>query len=368
MISNDKFVAKNLEEDNELISTRAWLEHLPNGAYTVVRCDISPRMKRSVDGLNSQRAWRIFGQPFHIERLKSSYKTFAKAKQLPVIEAELDTAEKVSKLLLHFLLREAETEFSNVQVNDVQDDKQREIYTIMVTLLWHNSSEVVEKICVKGHACSVGKSVDPSATYPQAVKAAIATRSYLPHESSFLDSQNDDILPSRQPAPEAKLSSWCTERRSLEMEFLKRGDSCVNDIILCQTNTGSSGLPSLKLLEGLTSNLFVRLEGGVLMTADVERDGVLGGYARDMVIQQAQKMDLTVRLTAPVLEESHFWKEVFLTSSIKLIVPVDQVNVPSIDEDGSACFRTVWSLSQEQRNNSDQEPALWLQLYQSLLF
>jgi len=352
-------------EHTELTSPRAWLEHLPNGAYTVVRCDFSPCTKRSK--LNNQRAWRIFGQPFHLKRLKSSYKTFEMAKQLPVIEAELNTAEKLSERLLHILLREAEMEFSKVHMNNVQEDKQRENFTIMVTLLWHSSSEVVEKICVKGHACSIRKLVDPSASYPHVVKVAIATRSYLPPEASFPSSKNDDVLPSRQPAPEAKLSSWCTERRPLEMEFLKRGDSCVNDIILCRASTGSSGVPSLKLLEGLTSNLFVRLEDGVLMTADVERDGVLGGYARDVVLQQAQKMGLSVRLTAPVLEESHFWKEVFLTSSIKLIVPVDHVKVPSIGEDGSDCFRTAWSLSPEERNNAGQEPPLWLQLYQSLL-
>jgi len=108
-----------------------------------------------------------------------------------------------------------------------------------------------------------------------------------------------------------------------------------------------------QLLEGLTSNLFVVYPNKVIRTAG---DGVLHGYARHVVTQAAIEKGWTVDTTTPIrLGEANQWQQVFLTSAIRLVVPVERVLVPDFGERGAPIgptmvTREIWSQKDENDN------------------
>lgn len=74
------------------------------------------------------------------------------------------------------------------------------------------------------------------------------------------------------------------------------------------------------LLEGSSSNVFV-VRAGRLITAP-EEAGILAGITRHHVIQAAQALEIPVELRVPTIEEARGAEEIFITSSIREIVPV----------------------------------------------
>jgi hypothetical protein len=200
-------------------------------------------------------------------------------------------------------------------------------------------------------------------------------------------------LPNRLPFPNAKLSRWCRERRPLEQRFQINDETrrtC--EIFLC----GQDGLPpeagwtdhggvvapfpprrTVELWEGLTTNVFVLYRDGVLRTAPSDR--VLSGYVRHLVIQAAAQGGLVegpVEERAPLVEEADRWDEVFVTSSVQLVVPVQSVCVVN---DGvrvpvwtcARSYRTSSRLEEENgsdlRNSDPANDSLWKKIYDALL-
>jgi len=88
-----------------------------------------------------------------------------------------------------------------------------------------------------------------------------------------------------------------------------------------------------ELLEGLSSNVVVVRNDKVLCTP--RADEVLGGWARHMVLQAAQNLGWECREETSLSldkDDEEQIQEVFLTSSIRIIVPVQRV--VQIDSDG----------------------------------
>jgi len=75
-----------------------------------------------------------------------------------------------------------------------------------------------------------------------------------------------------------------------------------------------------KVLEGATSNIFV-LRGGTLLTPPA-RLGLLPGITRDVVLRLGRALDLHIEERAFELREMLIADEVFVTGSVKEIVPV----------------------------------------------
>merc|ERR1711957_223096 len=210
------------------------------------------------------------------------------------------------------------------------------------------------------------------------------------HDDSDSNQSGTMFLPNRyQNFPRAKLSSWCRRRRVLEDIFITKD---VGDVILtkhCEdikknqepslsSSVSAGSVPtttaksSVELLEGLTSNLFVVYPGKILRTAPSTH--VLGGYVRHLIIDCAEKCGYKVEFGSISLADSSLWEEVFFTSSIRLIIPVNRIFFPnptsSVDEDDKPFeLEILWELPSdgEQKNRYRSPEAASNVLYREMV-
>jgi branched-chain amino acid aminotransferase len=77
-----------------------------------------------------------------------------------------------------------------------------------------------------------------------------------------------------------------------------------------------------RVVEGATSNLFM-LEHGTLVTPDV---GILQGITRAEVLKAAADLELPIRFATPALGELLGADEVFITSSVRELLPVVRID------------------------------------------
>jgi hypothetical protein len=309
----------------DLTSPREWLEYLEvqvgAGAYTVLRCDYNLR----------ERTWETWGQDFHAQRLCESLEclTSGQFSNGAFEQAGIDSEEIIS-----VLLESAGNAFDKKHPG-VDDDQK---CTLMMTLLWQ---PLQSEILVRGHGLSSEVASRVLDYNPDPISTTIAFS---------LDGQRP--IPNRYELhPRAKLSSWCRQRRPLENDF-KVGETA--EVILTQTIN-----KEIYLLEGLTSNLFVIYPGGILRTSD--DDSVLGGYARKLVIDCAHKCGLEIDIGPILIDESHLWEEMFLTSAVKLIIPVHKVNMVQQSSDGGTELKELWSPTV----GTDQ--TIWRLIYEQML-
>ena len=357
----------------DLSSPREWLEYWEmynqcHGAYTVIRCDYD----------FDTNQWMIWGKAFHFERLQNSFnqmmtrKDIKNLKQIDDSKSMIaDSAILSSECALEDLLQSAMEEILSKQqdqqlnMND-EDVQDKNIITFMLTILWTPEgvgSEDEYGIQVLAHLFSslvVCRKLDYN---PYPIVASIAL---IPPSSSFgnnLKESVQDTLPNRYDnMPTAKLSSWCRCRRPLEKRF-KTND--IDEVLLIRRNDDG-----IELLEGLTTNLFILYKDGSLRTPDPETRGVLNGYARHLVLQYTQKhfnTKLNVDTSKPIqLEDPNLWQECFVTSSIRLIVPIHKIVARDDDNDNDVCtnaseqkLRTIW-----EANPQLEATPIWRQIFE----
>ncbi len=87
---------------------------------------------------------------------------------------------------------------------------------------------------------------------------------------------------------------------------------------------------SAKLTEGATSNFFI-IQKNKLYTPPLA-DGVLPGISRQKILELAKTLDLEVRESSLVLEDIYQADEMFLTSSLKNVLAVSEVDGKKIGE------------------------------------
>lgn len=331
--------------NNSLQSPRNWLEHCEtldgqDGAYTVMRCDF----------FRASKQWRLWGVAFHKQRLTASFQsrihaawqegtTGSTCYDVPmkvVHQAVEDTEGAISALV-----EAVEESYSSDEVEDPVLPT-RAFITLMLTILWVPT--IGENINVRAHGYHSGQLEVASAINPAPITASVACGS--------------DDLPNRyQNLPQAKLSSWCRRRTPLETLFKTPG---VSEVLL----TRASCFDDLELLEGLTSNVFVVYQDGSLRTPPC--DSVLGGYARQLVLDSARECAgvFSQVYERPItLSEVHLWREIFTTSAIRLIVPVNVVITQDTTKgDEEVVTKTLWT----QPDLNSQEPS-WKQLYMKIL-
>ena len=326
------------------------------GAYTVLRCDF----------LLDQKTWRIWGKDFHWNRLRKSCQSLLQQRKLTVSRDKSNEKWEQSALdssieVMDLLLTEAETSIlsnNNDKKNNPNEKSENSVVVVMLTLLWDPEPNVRVGIRVRGHVFSAMKASqllehdndnvvmdNPNAPVqavighlPPAVEERVANH----YDKSYREITS---LPNRyQHIPQAKLSSWCRRRRLLEDIFKSNND---RDVILTkqcehendgnvQESSKAGESSSIELLEGLTSNLFVVYPGNVIRTAPSSH--VLGGYARDLILECAHECGYRVEFGPIPLADSSKWKEVLLTSSIRLIIPVNRILLPiaaTINKDDS---------------------------------
>jgi hypothetical protein len=305
-------------------SPREWLESLSNGAYTVIRCDI----------LQPGMYWKVWGRDFHCLRLGESYRTWAAQAGHDIAGINWNVPEHETSMILQKLLSCAE---KNIAVVNCTSATISSVESFMVTILWcMEAPNTTARIAVRGHIVSTTRSSDCTVLDTKSVTAVMALQ--VGQDDS---TRREMTLPNRTAFALAKLSSWCSQRRPLERLFKWNG---VGEVLLVEeTPTKQSSSWSYRLLEGLTSNVFVLYPNGVLRTTD---QGVLLGYARHLVIESAVRLGMTVDTSTPIdIDESEHWQEVFLSSAVKIITPVDRILVRTshtADMDNES-FGDLWS-------------------------
>jgi hypothetical protein len=362
----------------DVTSARGWMEDIERregefhgiGAYTVLRCD-------AVYTKNKCR-WKIWGLDFHMHRLGSSFRTLMKNVSLETFDSytgdawEHESTRRTDDLI-NALLNDAAMYLLNVETTVESHDSNHgieedvRIRTLMLTVLWSPTVMDDKMTIIRGHATFAGTTrvLNPngeSPPLPISVCLAIPSDpsaealSLLPRR--HLDDKRFHSSPAQSVGSNAKVSSWCRNRRPLEVLFK---DSGVGEVLLmglgenAATVGGQGFVDSLEILEGLISNLFVIYKDGTVRTAPTTK--VLSGYARHLVLGQINQTR-GLRLddqNAPVVGDADDWSEVFLTSAIRLIVPVNRVLIPPV---GGRQSMTLWE-SQHDNGSNKFTDLLW---------
>lgn len=340
-------------------SAREWLERIEHrdgfhgvGAYTVLRSD-ALYDEHTCD-------WQMWGLDFHQSRLRSSYNMLsggrrgadgcifeASARETnDVIAALLDEASK-------WLLTDAAATKNHTKDRFEGEDAAR---TLMVTLLW-TPPKVEGKPVVRGHAAFAGPACAPR-NHDDALPAPVSACLAIPREPTpegLLRVPHRHSDSGNSVGASAKLSSWCRARRPLEDPArFKVPGSGVGEVLLVRQDDDGRGtdpadfVNSLQILEGLTSNFFVIYTDGTVRTALA--GDVLSGYARQLVAEaltEAQFGELTLDATrGPTVQDARdgLWAEAFVTSAVRLVVPVTRVLLP-LSGDGAPSI--LWRAGDE---------------------
>jgi hypothetical protein len=348
-------VVKQLKEG---VSAREWMESIEQyegpfhgvGAYTVLRCDAT--YSTSIRQSNSKGIrWNIWGVDFHLNRLCSSYRMLIDSENttshqtLCFEEAKQDTSRLIKVLL---------DEASRLCFSDESVKSEQEMHrTLMLTVLWTSKSDDSSlKPIIRAHASFAGSV--RTAIYDE-MSTSISVCLALPEKLAIYDlaALPARYTPNKASTTSAKISSWCRIRRPLEDQSrYKIPEMNVGEVLLVNqyNNTTSNFIESLEVLEGLTSNLFVIYKDGTVRTAPATK--VLPGYSRHLVMKALHEKsllhidgtDLKLDERAPTVQDAlnGLWSEVFVTSSIRLVIPVERVLTPSDCNDDSSDMSVIW--------------------------
>jgi hypothetical protein len=389
-ISNTSSTVHTRRLDRD-ISAREWMEKIEQyegsiygvGAYSVLRCDVSYPATCSETNhvsLSDTRLqdthdfqWNVWGIDVHMDRLCSSYAMLLNShnpvrpcslKDESLFEEPRQQSENMIKILLEEAAKSLCEENTSTKSDQSKTAESAELQnqnacvnrhrTLMLTLLWtppkHDHINTTNHLrpTVRGHASFAGPSRSSiEDQMPKAISACLAipkeltpeALALLPHRhvENARTGTNDSIGAS------AKISSWCRVRRPLEdPSVFKVPGMNVGEVLLVSNsnNASSDFIESLEILEGLTSNLFVIYTDGTVRTAPATK--VLPGYSRFLVTKALLKMGqqlatcngprLIFEDSAPTVQDalSGLWSEVFVTSAIRLLIPVNRILIPSV--------------------------------------
>lgn len=314
----------------DVSSPRLWLEHHPDGVYTVIRVELEQQEQVQTQG------WSIWGLEFHLDRLEYSYARWSQVlieNNRRISRAAFNQARQETRHVLFQLLREAGI-YMNRSTDSPSEASKEMIY--MGTILWHPQNE--DRIQVRGH-------ITRYLYFPIfPIQPIVATLAVLPSNKGTISNLS---LPSRRRPlglADCKFSSWCRERRPLEAEFpipwtnsslgFAAHEIILTDVSHVVDRNGGRPLLQVQLLEGLTSNLFLVYPNRVVRTSS--SPFVLPGFARSMALICLQHFGYAIDTNnticagytlseKSIAEALSSCEEVFVTSSVKLVAPVHAI-------------------------------------------
>ena len=261
------------------LSSKKWLTQQPAGAYTTARTCAGGR--------------RLFEWDTHVERTAASAAamlgdptgvTAPAASALPALLAALGRPEALRRRL-DAAVSAAVCEYSASNGQPAGELK----VTVLVT--WD------------GDATTVGCHVAPLPPLP-APPVRVEVRG----------------APRANAA--AKDSSWVAERAPLEA--LMRGSNVgdVNELLLVSDDGA--------ILEGSQTNFFAIEPAGAGKPSHVRTagDGVLEGTVRRLLLEVCEREGIPVVLTPPQLADAARWEGAMISSTSRLLLPVDELYVP----------------------------------------
>jgi 5-formyltetrahydrofolate cyclo-ligase len=136
--------------------------------------------------------------------------------------------------------------------------------------------------------------------------------------------------------PLAKDSEWINQRKELEKNVQHEN---IHEVILSSSSLDNDDQPIAQAVEGTQTNVFVVTKDGTVQTAG---EGVLEGSIRKIIMEQCHALDIPLDTSSPPeISQLHEWNEMFLSSTSRLLLPVDQVIVPGHSEAYAAAARAL---------------------------
>jgi hypothetical protein len=363
------------DDEQDLSISRNWMENVEINsdsghprAYDVIRCDLIKKK-------GSKTSFQIWGADFHLDRLEQSYEVllnhimkgdeeFEKdikgssilADENYVNKARSESVSIMEALLNNMVDQRNETDFFVNGADNNLNENNTVCEILKLTLLWTpsfvGSSALTQHIVVRGHCSSTGQVIEPH-TLPKPITATLALPDLLTEVIS------KDEIPDRHICPNAKISSWSSKRRPLEQKETFMPDG-VGEVLLLQE---AKDTQAFHVLEGLTSNFFVIYKDGTIRTAN---DGILFGYVRHLVLKVAEEHGFNVNITNPILlEEAREWDECFITSSSRLIYPIEKILTPDYAHDDVNDPGLTWKTFWKERHDDNNKK--WKKIYNLIL-
>ena len=162
------------------------------------------------------------------------------------------------------------------------------------------------------------------------------------------------VTPLKRPLAEAYLDgvsaiSYRTQRtaESTEASGAKVGNYLVAVLAMQQARPEGANEALIVnseggVVEGATSNLFARF-GPDLITPP-ESAGILVGITRNLVLQLAERQKMSLVYRCPTLSEVYDADEIFITSSVREMLPVVMLDRRQIGDGTSGpTFRRLWA-------------------------
>lgn len=363
------------ESQLDLTSAPDWMEHIEimehrqhetggAGAYDTMRGDLQIGTK------SANRKWFIWGKDFHLERIQKSFLSLLDEldSEKELMKKSLKRAVQKSNEILQSLLKEAELASKSWSLPDSCSSNDTAVFMVRLTLLWSpdaTSDQITDDIIVRGHACSSMLPILMNGTV-SAIRCSIAAEICHDANGEQMIPMIRAALPSRFYNPQNKVASWTRLRKKLE-EPERYKPSGISEVIMVRSLTTVDSIlteQDLEVLEGLSSNIFFVYNDGTLRTPV---DGVLHGYVRRLVLDCADRCGLTVALSRPVcLREVAQWKEVFITSSSRLIYPVSKIIIQHRLPPREQAFREYWCDPSDNHHTNHEKPK-WQEIYETIL-
>lgn len=141
-----------------------------------------------------------------------------------------------------------------------------------------------------------------------------------------------------------KTGNYLPNIMALRRAIARRGQ----DAILCNAEG--------KVTEGATSNIFL-VDEGQLITPGLAV-GLLPGITRSMVISLARQLDLPLKIQEVEPEQLRRAREIFLTSSVRGLMPVTQLDEAPVGSGrpGELCLRLSAAYTNELERAARQAP------------
>eukprot|EP00041_Stephanoeca_diplocostata_P007230 m.101101 g.101101 ORF g.101101 m.101101 type:complete len:406 (-) comp16793_c0_seq1:1169-2386(-) len=291
---HDQVIAKNSTASWTSISSKEMLKNNPIGAYTT---------GRTIDDGCS-----IFQLDYHVDRLLASARMMRQSEHF-----KRDLDEDYAR---HEILSTIRTSLRHY----------REVYAIdrlyggdlrfTVLLTWAPHDDVSD-------ASARLEQLRYSATHPRA--AAASDQNHAQNDLVNIYMHTERLPPVPKPPivcevrgsprdnAQAKNSQWVTDRVALE----KKRAADVDEILL----ESADG----KILEGSQSNFFAVFDGKVFTAGE----GVLAGTVRDVVFDVCEDLGIPVHLVAPNRASCATWSCAFITSTSRLVLPIDVISFPT---------------------------------------
>jgi len=290
------------------------------GAYDTMRCDIVFPITSKDESNDNVVVW---GEDFHLSRLKRSYTALHNQQDT---DQELEEAIQDSKKIINHLLSLAKADAKTIHdLKQMESSGETFIVLVRVTILWSPPKQLKSGTCtplrIRGHACSSFQLQYPSKVpSPMTASLAVQLREDESGRSQFVI---DETMPTRHADPQNKIASWCRQRKQLQVT-LKNSE--IEEVLMVREREDHKGAKRLEILEGLSSNVFVILKDGTVRTA---AEGCLHGYVRHLVLSLLDQCGLKFDPRPIFVDESSEWEEVFITSSSRLIYPIEEVIIVS---------------------------------------